>query len=37
MRRGEFCPDADAGLSTVDAHGNVITCGMESGRLHWHY
>jgi hypothetical protein len=36
-RAGEFCPTRDAGLSTVDAHGNVITCGLESGRYHWHY
>jgi hypothetical protein len=36
-RAGEFCPDADAGLSTVDAHGTTIYCGMVSGRNHWHY
>jgi hypothetical protein len=36
-RAGQFCPTRDAGLSTVDANGTVITCGMESGRYHWHY
>jgi len=34
---GEFCPDADAGLSTVDAEGRTITCVLESGRYHWHH
>ncbi|WP_052441189.1 hypothetical protein [Streptacidiphilus anmyonensis] len=36
-RAGEFCPDADAGVTTVDAHGRRITCLLESGRYHWHY
>jgi hypothetical protein len=36
-RAGEYCPDADAGLTTVDVHGNTLTCGLESGRYHWHY
>lgn len=36
-RAGEFCPDADAGKSTVDAHGTTIYCGLVSGRNHWHY
>ncbi|WKU42607.1 hypothetical protein Q3V23_00135 [Streptomyces sp. VNUA116] len=36
-RAGQFCPAADAGMSTQDAHGNTITCVMESGRYHWHY
>jgi hypothetical protein len=34
--RGEYCPDADAGLQTVDANGNILTCVFESGRYHWH-
>ena len=34
--RGEFCPDADVGLTTVDASGNVLTCVLESGAYHWH-
>ena len=34
--RGEFCPNADAGLTTVDAAGNILTCVLESGRYHWH-
>lgn len=34
--RGEYCPNADAGLTTVDAAGNVLTCVFESGRYHWH-
>lgn len=34
--RGAYCPDADAGLTTVDADGNVLTCVFESGRYHWH-
>jgi hypothetical protein len=36
-RAGEFCPNADVGLSTVDDHGTTIYCGMVSGRNHWHY
>ena len=35
-RAGEYCPDADAGLTTLDAEGNTLTCVMESGRYHWH-
>lgn len=35
-REGEFCPDADAGLTTKDASGNTLTCVLESGRYHWH-
>jgi hypothetical protein len=34
--RGEYCPNADAGLTTVDAGGNILTCVFESGRYHWH-
>jgi hypothetical protein len=34
--RGEFCPTADAGQTTVDASGNVLTCVLESGQYHWH-
>ena len=33
---GEYCPDRDAGLSTVDASGHTITCVLESGQYHWH-
>lgn len=33
---GEYCPDSDAGLTTVDASGSVLTCVYESGRYHWH-
>lgn len=35
-QRGEFCPDADAGLTTQDASGNTLTCVYESGAFHWH-
>lgn len=35
-QRGEYCPDADAGLTTTDASGNVLTCVFESGAFHWH-
>jgi hypothetical protein len=35
-REGEYCPTADAGLTTVDASGNTLTCVFESGRYHWH-
>jgi hypothetical protein len=35
-RAGEYCPDADAGLTTLDVHGNTLTCILESGRYHWH-
>jgi hypothetical protein len=34
-RDGEFCPDADAGLTTKDASGNTLTCVLESGAYHW--
>jgi len=33
---GEYCPDRDAGLSTVDASDRTITCVLESGQYHWH-
>ncbi|MEY9904968.1 hypothetical protein ABIA35_001184 [Catenulispora sp. MAP12-49] len=33
--RGEFCPDADVGLTTTDANGNTLTCVFESGGFHW--
>jgi nitrite reductase/ring-hydroxylating ferredoxin subunit len=36
-RAGEFCPHADAGLSTVDAHGNTIYCSKVNGYYRWHY
>ncbi|MFL6114719.1 MAG: hypothetical protein ACJ786_25695 [Catenulispora sp.] len=35
-RRGEYCPNADAGLTTLDANGSTLTCVFESGRYHWH-
>ncbi|ACU73444.1 hypothetical protein Caci_4582 [Catenulispora acidiphila DSM 44928] len=35
-QRGEFCPDADAGLTAQDASGNTLTCVYESGAFHWH-
>ena len=34
-QRGEFCPDADAGLTAQDASGNTLTCVYESGAFHW--
>ena len=34
---GQFCRDADLGKSTTDAADRAITCGMESGKPHWHY
>ncbi|MDH6135174.1 hypothetical protein P3T37_004584 [Kitasatospora sp. MAA4] len=36
-RAGEFCPEADAGLSTIDAQHRTITCKLISGRDHWDY
>jgi hypothetical protein len=33
---GEFCPEADAGMTGVAGDGKTITCVMESGRYHWH-
>jgi hypothetical protein len=33
---GEFCPDADAGMTGVAGDGKTITCVLESGRYHWH-
>jgi len=33
---GEYCPQRDAGRSTVDASGHMITCVLESGQYHWH-
>ncbi|MFI9311138.1 hypothetical protein [Streptomyces triculaminicus] len=36
-RAGQYCPAADAGMSTQDAHGTTITCDMDSGRYRWHY
>ena len=33
---GEYCPERDAGLSTVDASDRTITCVLESGQYHWH-
>ncbi|WP_194897724.1 hypothetical protein [Catenulispora pinisilvae] len=35
-KAGEYCPDADAGLTTTDANGNTLTCVLESGAYHWH-
>ncbi|GAA2041552.1 hypothetical protein GCM10009839_50030 [Catenulispora yoronensis] len=35
-RRGEYCPDADAGQTAKDDHGNTLTCVLENGRFHWH-
>ncbi|AUG76185.1 hypothetical protein CFP65_1284 [Kitasatospora sp. MMS16-BH015] len=34
---GEFCRKGDLGKSTTDAAGREITCGIESGKPHWHY
>ena len=33
---GEFCPEADAGMTGVAGDGEAITCVLESGRYHWH-
>jgi hypothetical protein len=33
---GEFCPDADAGMTGIAGDGKTITCVLESGRYHWH-
>jgi hypothetical protein len=33
---GEFCPEADAGMTGVAGDGERITCALESGRYHWH-
>lgn len=35
-RAGEYCPDKDADLTTVDGDGHTIVCVLESGRYHWH-
>jgi hypothetical protein len=32
---GEFCPEADAGMSGVAGDGKTITCQLISGRYHW--
>ena len=34
---GQFCRKSDLGKSTTDAQGRRITCGIESGKPHWHY
>ena len=33
---GEFCPEADAGMTGLAGDGERITCVLESGRYHWH-
>ena len=33
---GEFCPEADAGMTGVAGDGERITCVLEAGRYHWH-
>jgi hypothetical protein len=33
---GEFCPEADAGMTGIAGDGEPITCVLESGRYHWH-
>ena len=33
---GEFCPEADAGMTGTAGDGERITCILESGRYHWH-
>jgi len=33
---GEFCPEADAGMTGIAGDGERITCVLESGRYHWH-
>ena len=33
---GEFCPEADAGMTGIARDGERITCVLESGRYHWH-
>lgn len=35
-KSGEYCPSDDAGRTTKDAEGHVLTCVFESGRFHWH-
>jgi hypothetical protein len=32
---GEFCPEADAGMTGVAGDGKTITCELVSGRYHW--
>ena len=32
---GEFCPEADAGMTGVAGDGKAITCELVSGRYHW--
>jgi hypothetical protein len=34
-RAGEFCPEADAGMTGVAGNGEVIVCKLVSGRYHW--
>lgn len=34
---GQYCPKADLGLTTHDAHGALIRCEMVSGRAHWRH
>lgn len=36
-RAGQFCRQGDLGKTTTDAVGATITCGIESGRPHWHH
>jgi len=32
---GEFCPEADAGMTGGAGNGKAITCELVSGRYHW--
>ena len=32
---GQFCPEADAGMTGVAGDGKAITCELVSGRYHW--
>lgn len=34
---GQFCKNAEAGLTTTANNGRQVTCVLESGRYHWAY
>lgn len=34
---GQFCKNAEAGLTTTANNGRRVTCTLESGRYHWAY
>lgn len=34
---GQFCKNAESGLTTTANNGRQVTCTLESGRYHWAY